>query len=211
MARLLLTSFATWRAHQSSNTSDDLIGLLDARNQIPADTLLLRQLPVHFQLAPCRVITAMLSARPTVVVCCGMAEQRSLLALERNALWEGNLRRTRLNLERLSLETHWTEISDDAGTYVCNHLYYQLLSYAQKHCWPVHCLFIHVPPITQHNQAFLIHDLALILSRLAAVARPSNSDPSVIPLALPVSTALPQAQPTQPTQRFLPQLSTPRC
>ena len=193
MTRLLLTSFAPWRAHQPSNTSDDLIGLLEARNQIPADTVLLRQLPVHFQLAPSRVITAMMKVRPTVVVCCGMAEQRSLLALERTARQDRNLHRTRLNLEQLRVETHWTEISDDAGNYVCNHLYYQLLAYVNKYRWPVHCLFVHIPLINQHNQAFLIHDLALILLRLKVTTYPflsPNSDPSVIPLAVRGSKTL---------------------
>ncbi|MEL6382326.1 MAG: peptidase C15 [Cyanobacteria bacterium J06626_18] len=166
MARLLLTSFATWRAHQPSNTSDDLIGLLEARNQVPADTVLLRQLPVHFQLAPCRVITAMMSACPAVVVCCGMAERRSHLALERFARRENTLHQTSLALEQLCVATHYTEISSDAGRYVCNHLYYELLDYTQKHPWPVHGLFIHVPLLTQYNREFIIHDFTLILSRL---------------------------------------------
>ncbi len=47
---LLLTSFAPWKAHQSTNASDDLIALLSARQQLPPNTRLIRHLPVHVQL-----------------------------------------------------------------------------------------------------------------------------------------------------------------
>ena len=171
MAPLLVTSFAPWRAHQPSNASDDLIGLLQSKNQIPADTVLIRHLPVHFQLAPCQVISAMVKVRPRVVVCCGMAEQRSLLTLEKYGRQEDHVYQTHLNLTQLYTGTRWTKISDDAGTYVCNHLYYQLLAYIQKHRWPIQCLFVHVPPITKHNREFLVYDFALILSRLKAPAK----------------------------------------
>ncbi|MEO0983915.1 MAG: peptidase C15 [Cyanobacteria bacterium J06639_14] len=170
MPSLLLTSFAPWRAHQPSNASDDLICLLQDRQQIPADTVLIRQLPVHFQLAPCQVIAAMVKVRPAVVVCCGMAERRSLLTLERSARWEDNVYQTSLALDQLCLKTQWTEISDDAGTYVCNHLYYRLLAYVHKHRWPIQCLFIHVPPVTEHNREFVIHDFASILLQLSTSA-----------------------------------------
>ena len=175
MAPLLLTSFAPWRAHQHSNASDDLIGLLQSRNQIPAGTVLIRHLPVHFQLAPCQVISTMVKVHPAVVVCCGMAEQRSLLTLERYARQEGHCHQTTLNLTQLRTGTQYTEISDDAGTYVCNHLYYRLLGYVQKHQWPIQCLFVHVPPITEHNHEFLVHDFALMLSRLQVFTKQLES------------------------------------
>ncbi|MBE7386010.1 MAG: peptidase C15 [Leptolyngbya sp. SIO1E4] len=166
MASLLLTSFAPWRAHQRSNTSDDLVALLQSRNQLPEETVLMRHLPVHFQLAPCQVIATVAKTRPSIVVCCGMAEQRSLLTLERYARQEGHLLETDLPLPQLCQGTRWTHISDDAGSYVCNHLYYQLLGYGQKKCWPIQCLFVHVPLLTEHNRELIAQDFALILSRL---------------------------------------------
>lgn len=166
MTSLLLTSFAPWRAHQRSNTSDDLIALLKSRDQLPEETLLIRHLPVHFQLAPCQVITAMLKTRPSIVVCCGMAERRSLLSIERFARWEGNILETSVQLPKLCADTQWTHISEDAGNYVCNYLYYRLLAYVQKHHRPVQCLFVHVPSLNEHNQELVANDFALILSRL---------------------------------------------
>lgn len=166
MTSLLLTSFAPWRAHQLSNASDDLIGLLESRNQIPPNASLIRQLPVHFQLAPSQVIATMLKIRPAVVVCCGMAEKRALLNLEQYACWNGDRRETPLNLSPLCVGTQWTEISHDAGDYVCNYLYYRLLAFVQKHRWPIQCLFVHVPLLTNSNRELVAHDFALILSRL---------------------------------------------
>jgi pyroglutamyl-peptidase len=164
---LLLTSFAPWRAHQASNAADDLVALLQARQQLPANTLLMRHLPVHFQLAPCQVITTIFQKRPAVVVCCGMAEQRSLLNLEQSARWQGDTQFTSLNLPHLIRGTHWTALSDDAGDYVCNYLYFRLLSYIQQHRLPIQALFVHVPLLTDHNRELLAHDFTLILSRLA--------------------------------------------
>ena len=168
MTSLLLTSFAPWRAHQPSNTSDDLIALLQSRNQIPEDTTLIRHLPVHFQLAPCRVISTIIKVRPSVVVCCGMAENRFLLTLERYARHENTLLETSLKLHQLCADTRWTTISNDAGTYVCNSLYYQLLAYVQKHKWPIQCLFVHVPLLTEHNRELIAYDFSLMLPRLQA-------------------------------------------
>jgi len=168
MTSILLTSFAPWRAHQVSNTSDDLIALLESRNQIPKEVTLIRHLPVHFQLAPCRVIAAMVKMRPSVVVCCGMAEQRFLLCVERYAQWEGNVLETNISLPSVCTGTRWTRVSDNAGNYVCNYLYYRLLAYVKKNCWPIHCLFVHVPLLTELNRELVAYDFALILSRLQA-------------------------------------------
>jgi pyroglutamyl-peptidase len=169
---LLLTSFAPWRAHQPSNAADDLVALLQTRNQLPPDTLLMRHLPVHFQLAPCQVITATFQSRPAVVVCCGMAENRSLLNLETTARWQAEQHVTSLNLNDLMQGTQWTTLSDDAGDYVCNYLYFRLLSYLQRHRLPIHGLFIHVPLLTEHNRELIADDFSLILSRLRALRSP---------------------------------------
>lgn len=169
MTSLLLTSFAPWRAHQLSNTSDDIIALLQSRNQLPKNSQLIRHLPVHYQLAPCQVISAMLKTHPRVVVCCGMAEKRLLLNLEQYAQWDGKFLETSLNLYELCADTQWTRVSHDAGTYVCNYLYYQLLAHVHKHRWPIQCLFVHVPLLTRENRELIARDFALILSRLQTI------------------------------------------
>lgn len=166
MTSLLLTSFAPWRAHQLSNTSDDLLALLQSQGQIPEDAVLLRQLPVHFQLAPTEVIANLVTAKPAIVVCCGMAETRTHLTLERYGRLEGQCLTTSLDLPKLAIGTYWTDISEDAGDYVCNYLYFRLLTYIQENNLSTSGLFVHVPLLTQENQAWVAHDFALILKRL---------------------------------------------
>ena len=172
---LLLTSFATWKAHQITNASDDLVGLLQTRQQLPVNTLVIRHLPVHFQLAPCQVLSAIVKQRPTIVVCCGMAEQRSLLNLERYAHHQSQRLETSVNLQQLCQETQWTAVSHDAGNYVCNDLYFRLLTYIKNHRSPIRCLFIHVPPLTPYNREPIIHDVTMILSRLVTADRQPDS------------------------------------
>ena len=163
---LLLTSFAPWKAHQSTNSADDLIALVQARNQLPSQTLLMRHLPVHFQLAPGQVLAALFKHRPAAVVCCGMAEKRSFLSLERYAHHRRDRLETALCLPDLCAARQWTTISHDAGNYVCNALYYQLLECVQRYTLPTQCLFIHVPPILAYNREPLVHDFSQVLARI---------------------------------------------
>jgi pyroglutamyl-peptidase len=95
-----------------------------------------------------------------------MAERRHLLNLEQYAHRHDRPIATSLDLDRLCQGTRWTTVSENAGSYVCNDLYYQILTFTQKHQLPIHCLFVHVPPLTKHNQAFVFQDFTLILSRL---------------------------------------------
>ncbi|MEM6521575.1 MAG: peptidase C15 [Cyanobacteria bacterium P01_D01_bin.71] len=164
---LLITSFAPWKAHQASNASDDLIMLLRDRQRLPQPIRLLRQLPVHFQLAPAQVIAALYQYRPTTVVCCGMAETRSLLNLEQYAHGADAARlSTSINLQQLAAGLRWTTISHDAGTFVCNALYYELLRYIHRHNLDIRALFVHVPLLTSDNCEPLMNDMASLLSRL---------------------------------------------
>lgn len=163
---VLITSFAPWKAHQATNSSDDLIAHLCDRQLLPVPSHLIRHLPVHFQLAPSQVISALYQHRPTTVICCGMAEGRSLLNLERYAHGPSDRFETSLNLLEIADGLQWTTISHDAGDYVCNALYYELLSHIQKNALMVQSLFVHVPPLTDYNRASLVHDFAHVLSRL---------------------------------------------
>jgi pyroglutamyl-peptidase len=163
---LLITTFAPWRACHPSNTSDDLIAYLQLEHRLPERVVVARHLPVHFQLAPAQVITQLRQHRPSVVVCCGMAEERPLLSLERYARGQGHTLATGLNLPTLLTHTHWTTISEDAGDYVCNYLYYCVLQHIAAYQLPCHCVFVHVPRLTPYNQKWLADDLAILLKHL---------------------------------------------
>ncbi|PSR12509.1 hypothetical protein C8255_26550, partial [filamentous cyanobacterium CCP3] len=163
-----------WRAHQPSNAADDLVTHLLQQQQIPTGTSVLRHIPVSFELAPIRVMAKLVELRSPVVVCCGMAEGRSQLHLERYGKGNDLALETPLPLEKLMAGTHLTGISDCAGTYVCNHLYYRLLDAIAHHRWPAQALFVHIPPLTPATRPLLAHDLALILKRLAKLTSRQN-------------------------------------
>lgn len=178
---LLLTTFAPWRAHQPSNASEDLLIGLKQVQPLPPGTVLLRRLPVSFELAPCQVLAKVVELRPQVVVCCGMAEKRTHLSLERYGKQPDRTLQTGLALEPLLAGTYLSEISTCAGTYVCNHLYFSLLEGIRRHRCPTQALFIHIPRFTPDTQPLLIHDFALIVQRLAAAH--GSAIPSPEPVA----------------------------
>ncbi|MGB5974575.1 MAG: hypothetical protein WBG38_14720 [Nodosilinea sp.] len=164
---MLLTTFAPWRAHQPSNSADDLVAHLQRNLLLPPNAVVMRHLPVSFELAPIRVVAKLVELRPSVVVCCGMAEGRSHLHLERYGRMGELTLETTLPLEKLIAVTHLTGISDCAGNYVCNHLYYRLLEAIARHRWPTQAVFVHIPPLTPATQPLLARDLALILKQLS--------------------------------------------
>ncbi|MFQ4138907.1 peptidase C15 [Nodosilinea sp. PGN35] len=177
---MLLTTFAPWRAHQRSNAADDLIAHLQRQRQLPPGTTVLRHIPVSFELAPIRVMAKLVEIQSPVVVCCGMAEGRSQLHLERYGKGDDLTLETTLPLDHLLANTHLSGISDDAGTYVCNHLYYRLLGAIARHRWPTQALFVHIPPLTPATRPIFAHDLALILKRLTPlVSRSVEGEGSV--------------------------------
>lgn len=175
---LLITTFAPWKAHQTSNSSDDLVASLYEHQLLPTQTQWVRHLPVHFQLAPSQVIAAVYQHRPTTVVCCGMAETRSRLNLERYAHGPGERFETPLNLPQLAAGLQWTTISHNAGNFVCNALYYELLKHIQKQGLLVQSLFLHVPPLNRYNRHPLIHDCVSVLSRLQTDTALTQSIPT---------------------------------
>ncbi len=164
---VLITSFPPWRAHQRSNSSDDLIAELHSLGKLPAGTEWLRRVPVSFRLAPTQVIDEIQRLRPRLVICCGMAENRSCLSLERQAKAAGQTLRTSIDLSSLMTETTLTEISDDAGSFVCNHLYYSVLDFIDKADWEMVVVFVHVPVLTSENRAVILKDFEAIAHKLA--------------------------------------------
>ena len=163
---LLLTSFRTWKPEQSSNASDDL--LLDVSSRYPhrSHLKLLRQIPVDFQLAPDRVIKAIRTHPPDAIICCGMGETRSHLCIEDRATHDTHIRYTGVNVNRLVSGLPMTRISHDAGQFVCNRLYFEVLDYLQRHGPERPCLFVHVPVLTTDNQDAIAADFHSIILRM---------------------------------------------
>ena len=181
---LLLTSFRTWKPEQSSNTSDDL--LLDVSCHYPhrKNLRLLRQIPVDFQLAPERVIKAAKAHPPDAIICCGMGESRSVLCVEDRATYDGHIRYTGVNVNRLVSGLSMTRVSHDAGQFVCNRLYFEVLDYLQNHGPECPCIFVHVPALTDDNREAIATDFQAILLRIQLLV--SRSMPRPIPLFKPL-------------------------
>ena len=165
----LLTSFDIWEAHHQSNTSDDLVGELLQRQWLSPTTRLLRKLPVDFEQAPAQVIQAVESWRPDIVVCCGMAERRSRLAIESNGTVGMDTIYTPVNVDELVQGLSHTDVSHHAGRFVCNHTYYTVLRYIQSAKLPTRCVFVHVPRLTAANHEAIAMDFTQILTRLQSV------------------------------------------
>jgi pyroglutamyl-peptidase len=130
----------------------------------------LRRIPVDFQLAPETVMTAIRALEPEITVCCGMAENQQKLSLESNGKREGEILKTGLALERLLEGTIATEISYDAGNFVCNHLYYSVLNQFAQTQHHRQCLFVHVPVLTTANLECIVHDFSKVMQHLQTLA-----------------------------------------
>lgn len=164
MTRILFTSFETWMPHQQSNASDDLLSAVLERDRFPKQHYL-RKIPVDFELAPRIAIAKIAELQPDITICCGMAEMRQRLSIESNGKFQREVLRSRFNLEKLIDGTIATEISHDAGDFVCNHLYYSVLKYFDIHQRDQHCLFVHVPILTAQNLSGVVDDFSIIVDR----------------------------------------------
>ncbi|MGK7913769.1 MAG: peptidase C15 [Synechococcus sp.] len=162
---ILATSFRIWLPHQASNSSDDL--LVRLQTQPCADAIaFLRQLPVDTDLASRAIVDAIRTHQPRIILCCGMAENRKHLNLERYARYGGTTLATSLPLDKLVQSLSHTRISHDAGTYVCNDTYYRLMQAIQQNGINTQALFIHVPILTSLNQHHLLNDLCTLVTTL---------------------------------------------
>jgi pyroglutamyl-peptidase len=170
---VLITTFQTWLSHQVSNSSDDLIVYLQQTGQLPIDCHCLRHVPVDFNVAPRQVIAKIAELRPRLVLCCGMAESRTQLSIEGNGYFQSDYRFTLVPLDQIVAQTQNTVVSQDAGRFVCNHLYYEVLRHLSASNGlnlnrtgtksPTPCLFVHVPPLDESNIAAIAVDFLTIL------------------------------------------------
>ncbi len=159
---LLLTSFATWLPHQKSNTSDDLLALAVQHPAFSPSWQVLRQLPVDRQMAIDRVIQMLEQVQPAGILCCGMAEMRTQMEIEVQAVCGDRVLQTLVNVADLSTRLQVTGISHDAGRFVCNDLYYGVLDYIRYCQLPIVSLFVHIPLLTPENIPGILSDFLTI-------------------------------------------------
>lgn len=165
--RILLTSFDTWLSDQKSNSSDDLLAEVARLNSLPYDLTLLRLLPVDVQLASFRVIEKIHELQSDAIICCGMAQTRTLLSVEVGASCGESVLQTTVDLEQLVAGARAVEISHDCGKFVCEGLYYSVLDELRQHQLTIPCIFVHVPILTEENLPLIVDDFLLMIHRLA--------------------------------------------
>lgn len=170
---ILLTAFAPWLAYHRVNASDELLAALAALPDCPETWHFLPSLPVYVEQAYDRILEVAQALRVNYIICCGMAESRRSLSLEARATLGDRSLQTPLDLDQLQSGLTMTQISQDAGQFVCNGLYYGLLETFRDPQDPK-VLFIHVPPINTDNLPDLLADLVNILERLAEYSPSGN-------------------------------------
>lgn len=164
--KLLFTSFTTWLPQQQSNSSDDL---LQEIAPLHPQYSFLRQLPVDIELASKSAIAKIAELQPDTIICCGMAQSRSQLTIEAKASSGNEWLNTQVNLHQLIAGIYGIEISYDAGRFVCEGLYYSILKYLQNSQSSSHCIFVHVPLLSQNNLAEVKSSFLTVVQRLTLV------------------------------------------
>ena len=164
--KLLLTSFQTWLPHQKSNSSDDLLKTI---KQVDSNLYFVRKLPVNTNLAALQVIKAIEQIEPKGIICCGMAESRSQLTVESNAVCDRDCIFTQVNLDKLVTYLNNTNISHDAGKFVCEGLYYQILKYILVNQPNIQCIFVHIPTLDAGNFKIIQHDFMTIINFMQSI------------------------------------------
>ena len=163
-SKILITSFRTWLPHHKSNSSDDLLEIFQQQQYNLFSLDFIRNLPVDTELASQRVIKIIENIKPDAVICCGMAESRNRLTIESSAVCQRKCLKTDVNLEVLKSLLASTDISHDAGKFVCEGLYFQVLQHITKsNTNYIPCLFVHVPLLTNSNLESIKKDFLLIL------------------------------------------------
>jgi pyroglutamyl-peptidase len=169
---VLITSFATWKNSQPVNSSDQLLGEVLQSQPLPSSVYFLRQLPVNTPVAQDMAIAQITQLQPQTVLCCGMAETRVRLSLEAQAVVGQQVLQTSVDLPKLMKDLSHSEISQDAGRFVCNSFYYFVMDYLRRHYPPgtagnssPNCLFIHVPILTNRNRSQILMDFSKILHK----------------------------------------------
>ena len=166
-SKILLTSFATWLPHQKSNSSDDL--LIEIAKLESSSLTFLKQLPVDVPKASRLVIAKIAELQPDSIICCGMAESRTKLTVESCATCGNAFIKTPVNLEKLVVGADGIEISHDAGKFVCEGLYYEVLKYLQEHNLNTPCIFVHVPVLTEENSPEVVRVFWEVIQRMASL------------------------------------------
>lgn len=172
MRPILLTGFEPFGSW-SINPSQIIVDSFAQRP--PQPNLICQVLPTIYQAAGERIRALVAEHRPQIILCLGLSSQRNLICLERFALnvddvsqadnssavrqgdpidptgpaaYRSNVRLEPL-LASLLDKGFAAEISNHAGTYVCNHVFYQALRANADLGGSAGTLFVHLPIVRE--------------------------------------------------------------
>lgn len=171
---ILLTGFTPFGG-ESINPALEAVKLVSAPS--PAVNIIPLEVPTSFGRSEETVISAIKKYRPDVVICVGQAGGRSAVTPERVAIniddagipdndgvqpvdtpiaADGpaayfSTLPIKSIVQAIRTAGIPSEISNSAGTYVCNHLMYSVLHYAALNCPEMRAGFIHVPYIPEQT------------------------------------------------------------
>lgn len=78
--------------------------------------------------------------------------------------------KTSVNLDTLLEKTLATQISHDAGKFVCEGLYYEILNHLRQSNCNSPCIFVHVPLLTPNNSHSIVADFQRIVETIVTLA-----------------------------------------
>lgn len=177
--RILLTGFEPFGLHASNSSEQIVRKLREKAHSRPPLHLFPAVLPTQYRAAGAQIRRLIRRFRPEAVVCLGLAASRDTISLERAALnldddllpdtagevrrgrrilrqgpaayWSTlPLERMRQALERLGIPS---SLSNHAGTYVCNHVFYVACHEIEKIGSRARCGLIHVPGLRRRANA----------------------------------------------------------
>lgn len=177
--KILLTGFEPFGPHDSNPSERIVQKLREEAHSRPSIHLFPAVLPTQYAAAGTQIRRWIRRLRPAAVVCLGLAASRDTISLERAALnldddllpdtagevrrgrrilpngpaayWSTlPLERMRQALERLGIPS---SLSNHAGTYVCNHVFYVARHEIEKIGSPARCGLIHVPGLRRRGNA----------------------------------------------------------
>lgn len=170
MATILLTGFAPFN-QETANPSWQAVKQFEGKTSSDGSRIQVAELPCEFGRATEVLLDLVQQHQADIVICVGQAGGRSEISVERVAINVDDARipdnagqqpideAIEINgenayfstlpikaivheLKQAGIPAH---VSQSAGTYVCNHVFYGLMHYAQRHPHVKRAGFIHIP------------------------------------------------------------------
>ena len=184
--RIVVTGFEPF-GPEAINPSQEIVKALD-----PGLDLHCEVLKTEYGYAERRILELFRERKPDLLLMLGLAESAPKIRMERIALNlddasipdnGGDLRKgqairesgelalqTRLDLPHVQAamrsKGHDVDISNHAGAYICNHIFYTALEHARNASPATQCLFVHVPPLRETIEGQRLEDMLALISNL---------------------------------------------